>query len=213
MSAHGRTGAELGGEAPGSLGNTGREGERAIVGDPGGRTGAAPDDAPLEDLNRLYLEFASSLARLVRGGVHASDVVIEDACQAAWTRLVLHRHRITEQAARGWLTRTAVHEAVKLSRREVREPPSTPDDEHPPLAWLHPARPEPQQLLEQRQRLDSLRALSYRQQRLVWLGAIGVNRDEMARHERCTTRTVHRQLDRARRKLLSPDGGPAARAA
>lgn len=166
------------------------------------------------DLDRLYLEFASSLERIVRGGVRASDVVIEDACQAAWARLVHHRHRITGEAARGWLTRTAVHEAFRLRRLEIREPPLPPDEEHPPLAFLHRTAPDPQQLLEQRQRLESVSRLPDRQQRVVWLGALGASREEMAWHEHSTSRTVRRQLGRARQRLLVLEAsGHRARAA
>ena len=164
--------------------------------------GIGHEGSAANHLDRLYLEFASSLEHIVRGGVRASDVVIEDACQAAWTRLVHHRHRISEQAARGWLTRTAVREAFRLRRLEVREPPLPADEEHPPLAFLHRAAPDPQQLLEQRQRLESVGRLPYRQQRVVWLGALGASREEIAWHEHATSRTVRRQLGRARHKLL-----------
>jgi RNA polymerase sigma factor (sigma-70 family) len=155
----------------------------------------------MNDLDLLYLEFASSLEQLVRGGVQASDVVIEDACQAAWTRLVRHRNRITDEEARGWLVRTAVREAFRLCRRELREPPSDLaredwwGDANPPQT------PEPQQLIEQRQRLASLRRLPHRQQRLVWLRALGLSYVEAASHEGCTSRTVERQLERARHRL------------
>jgi RNA polymerase sigma factor (sigma-70 family) len=161
----------------------------------------------MHDLDRLYLEFASSLEQLVRCGVNASDVVIEDACQAAWARLVRHRHRVAEEDARGWLVRTAVREAFRLCRRELRESPADLaledwwTDVDPPEA------PEPQQLIEQRQRLASLRGLPHRQQRLVWLRALGLSYDELASHEGCTSRTVERQLARARHRLRLLDGG------
>jgi RNA polymerase sigma factor (sigma-70 family) len=135
--------------------------------------------------------------------------VIEDACQAAWARLVGHRHRITDEDARGWLVRTAVREAFRLCRREQREPPSDLGledwwmDVHPPEA------PEPPQLIEQRQRLASLRGLPHRQQRLVWLRALGLSYEEVASHEGCTSRTVERQLARARQRLRLLEGGAA----
>lgn len=162
---------------------------------------------PLSDLDRLYLDFAPSLRRIVGGGIRAPEVVVEDACQAAWARLVAHRHRITDDAARGWLTKTAVYEAYKLRRREVREAPVPPDDEHPPLRLLHGGDLDPQLLLERREQLESVGRLPGRQQRLMWLRALGASREEMARHERCTHRTVRRQLGRARQTLLAIDGG------
>ena len=45
------------------------------------------------------------------------------------------------------------------------------------------------------------RNLAIRSQRFVWLHALGLSYTEMAAHERCTTRTVERQLVHARRKL------------
>ena len=44
-------------------------------------------------------------------------------------------------------------------------------------------------------------ALAVRPQRFVWLQALGLTYTEMAAHERCTPRTVDRQLSRARREL------------
>lgn len=157
----------------------------------------------MNDLDRLYLEFAPLLTHIVRRGVHASDAVIEDACQFAWTRLVHHRERITDLQARGWLTRTAVREAFKLRRRELRE---TPAD----IAAVgdHRVAPEPQHVLEQRLRLHSVSRLPTRQQRLLWLRALGLSYEEVASHEGCTYRTVERQLDRARRRLRSFEIGP-----
>lgn len=163
----------------------------------------------MDDLDRLYLEFASSLEQLVRGGVQASDVVVEDACQAAWARLVRHRQRITDEEARGWLVRTAVHEAFRLCRRELREPPSDLALEECWGELDHPEAPGPQQLIEQHQRLASLRRLPHRQQRFVWLRALGLSYDEVASHEGCTSRTVERQLARARDRLRLLEAGAA----
>jgi DNA-directed RNA polymerase specialized sigma24 family protein len=47
--------------------------------------------------------------------------------------------------------------------------------------------------------LGHLRALPIRQQRLLWLHALGLTYTEMAAHEGCTRRTVERQLLRAKR--------------
>ncbi len=161
---------------------------------------------PLDDLNRLYLDFAPFLEHIVRGGIQASDDVIEEACQAAWARLVRHRNRIKEDAARGWLTKTAVHEALRLCRRERRDLLSEIGEEDPvePECLVVPG---PQRLLEQRERLESVRHLPRRQQRIVWLRALGLSYEEMAAHEGCTTRTVERQLERARRGLRVLEGG------
>lgn len=137
-------------------------------------------------------------------------MVIEDACQAAWARLVRHRHRFNDEDARGWLVRTAVHEAFRLCRRELRECPSNLALEDWWLDGDLPEVPQPQQLIEQRQRLASLRGIPHRQQRLVWLCALGLSYDELAAYEGCSSRTVERQLARARHRLRLLDGGSEA---
>ncbi len=169
----------------------------------------------MNDLDRLYLEFAQPLEHVVRGVVQASDAVVEDACQVAWTRLVHHRLRVSDEAVRGWLTRTALHEAFRVRRRELRETPADITVEGEPVDPDGLLAPEPQVLLEQRQRLDSVSRLPPRQQRLLWLRALGLSYEEVASHEGCTSRTVERQLGRARRRLRSLDvgTGPARRAA
>ena len=61
--------------------------------------------------------------------------------------------------------------------------------------------PEPWELLAERERISGVRELRDRPQRFVWLHALGLSYAEMAAHERCTTRTVDRQLARARGRL------------
>lgn len=161
------------------------------------------------DLSRLYLEFAVFLEHIVRGGVQASDDVIEEACQTAWARLVSHRHRIADDHARGWLARTAVHEALRLHRRQRRDLRTETDVREEPADPGCPVAPEPQSLVECRQRLESVRQLPRRQQRIVWLRALGLSYEEMAAHEGCTSRTVERQLERARRGLRVIERGGA----
>jgi DNA-directed RNA polymerase specialized sigma24 family protein len=65
-----------------------------------------------------------------------------------------------------------------------------------------------------RDQVRRLRLLSVRQQRLVWLRALGFSYGEMARYERASTRTIHRQLERARERLRAlGDPGQLDRAA
>jgi RNA polymerase sigma factor (sigma-70 family) len=58
-------------------------------------------------------------------------------------------------------------------------------------------------LFERRERLASIRRLPQRQQQVLWLHALGLSYNEIARHTGCTTRTVERQLLRARRAVRS----------
>src|SRR5207248_9060235 len=78
---------------------------------------SSPDGSGIQDLGLLYRQLSGPLEGAVRRAVRSSDVVVEDACQFAWSRLVHHRARVSEETAMGWLTRTAIHEAFKLSRR------------------------------------------------------------------------------------------------
>jgi RNA polymerase sigma factor (sigma-70 family) len=153
------------------------------------------------EVELLYRALSGRLEQLVRLDVRAPDPVIEDACQVAWSRLVVHLRRIRREAALSWLARTAVREAVKLTRREGRE--LSLDAE---LDWCghdlaEPSSGGPHELLEQRERLGSIRALPERQQRLMWLQGVGFNYAEMATRTGCTPRTVERQLLRAKQRM------------
>jgi RNA polymerase sigma factor (sigma-70 family) len=152
------------------------------------------------DVGELYVALARRLEQIVRSDVCAPDVVIEDACQFAWSRLVDHRHRVERDTAISWLARTAVHEAFKLLRRDRRELSLEAEPaEGGPASPVSPATPH--ELVENRERLAELAYLPERQQRVLWLNAAGLSYAEIARHEGCTVRTVERQLLRARHNL------------
>lgn len=151
------------------------------------------------DVGELYGLLAGRLEQIVRLDVRAPDVVIEDACQVAWTRLVHHRDRVHRETVMSWLARTAVHEAVKLARRDRRELPLESGVEQPAPALRSSAGPDA--VVEQRQRLGEIRVLPERQQRVLWLHALGLSYTEIAAHEACTVRTVERQMLRARQGI------------
>lgn len=151
------------------------------------------------DVAELYDRLARRLEQIVRVDVRAPDVVIEDACQAAWTRLVHHRDRVHRDTVMSWLARTAVHEAVKLVCRDRRELSLDSAGEQPPPAACSGAGPDA--LVEQWQRLSEIRVLPERQQRVLWLHALGLSYTEIAAHEACTVRTVERQMLRARQGI------------
>ena len=150
------------------------------------------------DVGELYSLLGRRLEQLVRLDVRAPDVVIEDACQVAWSRLLHHRHRVHRETVMSWLVRTAVHEALRLLRRDRRELPLEAATEQATSAT-------PAQLIECRERLAELSRLPVRQQRAVWLHALGLNYTEIASYEGCTTRTVERQLLRARQTIRHPE--------
>jgi RNA polymerase sigma factor (sigma-70 family) len=150
------------------------------------------------DVGELYVHLARRLEQIVRLDVSAPDVVIEDACQVAWSRLLHHRDRVHRETVMSWLVRTAVHEAFRLLRRGRRELSLEAAADETTLAT-------PAQLVDYRERIAEVDRLPERQQRAVWLHAFGLNYAEIAVHEGCTARTIERQLLRARRVIRHPE--------
>lgn len=159
--------------------------------------GGVPE--PAGDVAELYRTLSGRLEQIVRTDVRAPDAVIEDACQFAWSRFVQHSARVRREAALAWLVKTAVHEAFKLLRRADRcQSLDLAVEQRGDFAAGAPA---PEQLLAAREKLASIRVLPERQQRLLWLHALGLSYAEMARYTDCTPRTVERQLLRAKHRL------------
>ncbi|MGI8712041.1 MAG: RNA polymerase sigma factor [Solirubrobacteraceae bacterium] len=154
----------------------------------------------VDEVAELYAQQAVRVRRLVRGAVRAPEPVIEDACQFAWSRLIHHRASVQRGAAPSWLVRTAIREVFKLLRRGRREMSLDVLDGESGDGPVN-ATPVLEELVEQRARLESIRALPERQQRLVWLQGIGLTYTEMAGHTGDSRRTVERQLLRAKHRL------------
>lgn len=158
------------------------------------------------DVGQLYAANALRVRGLVARGIRAPEPVIDDACQIAWGRLVRHHRRVCADTAVAWLVTTALREALRLLRRASRdvslEQVIEQSGELPTVAA-----PAPDEMVQRRARLDAVTALPERQQRLVWLQALGWSYPEMAGRTGTTTRTVDRQLVRARRKLREVDPG------
>jgi RNA polymerase sigma factor (sigma-70 family) len=156
--------------------------------------------AGVGEVGELYRLLATRLEQIVRLDVRAPDAVIEDACQFAWSRLLHHRDRVHRETVLSWLARTAVHEAFKLLRRDRREL-SLEEATEQPIAPVLRCDLTPVEVFELRERLDELARLPERQRRALWLHALGLSYVEIAQHEKCTIRTVDRQLVRARQGL------------
>lgn len=168
----------------------------------GGREPHNKRSAMVADVGELYASLSTQLARTVANRVGAPSVVIEDACQAAWTRFIFHAQRVDPQAARSWLATTAIHEAIRLARRDARELSlEARVDEDGELQVPSPA-PGPEEQVEWRERLGEVSRLPIRQQRLLWSKAIGLSyREIAARQPGLTERIVERQLQRGRTNL------------
>jgi RNA polymerase sigma factor (sigma-70 family) len=152
-------------------------------------------------VGELYGRLSDRLEQIVRLDVRASDAVIEDACQFAWSRLVHHCDRVQREATLAWLAQTAVHEAFKLIRRDNRELSLEAAVESAGDAALRLRAPAPEELVVARERLAAIGLLPERQQRLLWLHGLGHTYSEMAVRTGCTRRTVERQLLRAKHKV------------
>lgn len=160
--------------------------------------GSPPITAP--DLGELYRLFSGRLLRIVRGSVRAPAPMIEDACQLAWSRLLHQPELVEPERAAGWLITTALREALKSVRRAGYEASlETMIENGIDFASSRDRSPEP--LLESHERLGMLSSLSERQQRLLWLYGLGLTYEEIARRQGCTSRTVERQIQRARTTL------------
>jgi RNA polymerase sigma factor (sigma-70 family) len=149
----------------------------------------------------LYARCAGVVRGQVRAGVTASEAVVDDACQFAWVRLLYLRHRVRRDKAISWLITTALHEAFKVARRDgyelsLEEVMQETDD-----LRLSRSSPAPEEIVEPRLRLETLRELPERQERLIWLQGLGFSYPEMANETDATVRTVERQLVKARRNL------------
>jgi RNA polymerase sigma factor (sigma-70 family) len=156
----------------------------------------------LADIEGLYVRFAPRLRSIVRRDVQAPAVVVDDACQSAWCRLVQHAARIEEDAAIAWLMTTAVHEAVLLARRVYRDASLEAEVEQAGEADLADDRPGPDELAELREQLQLVRSLPRRQQRFLWLRAAGFSyEDIVGREPGLTRRTLERQILRGRTRL------------
>ena len=149
----------------------------------------------------LYARSADMVRGLVCSEVSASDAVIDDACQFAWIRLLHHRHRVGPERAVSWLITTALHEVFKLVRREGHDLSLEQLLEEGGELRLNRVAPAPEETVGARLRLELLRELPERQERLVWLQGLGFGYPEMAAETDMTVRTVERQLMKARRSL------------
>jgi RNA polymerase sigma factor (sigma-70 family) len=166
--------------------------------DEAGRTGVLKG---AEDVADLYGQLSKRLEQIVRRDVRAPTPVIEDACQFAWVTLVTHRDRVRRATTLPWLVKTAQHEAFKLVRRDGRDHSLEATLDATGDAPLRLIAPDPAELAVAHERLGQLERLPPRQQRLVWLQAFGHSYAEMARHTGDTTRTVERQLMRAKQAV------------
>jgi RNA polymerase sigma factor (sigma-70 family) len=168
-----------------------------------------PGYLTLSDLATLYPELAPSLRRVLAKAVDAPASIQEEACQLAWGQLVSHRAEVDEQHALSWLATTARRAAVQMLR-ECNRCVSIDAEENLALVASLPVLAATENLCEYRRRLDQVRRLPIRQQRMVWLQVVGYDYPEIASRTGDSERTVERQLGRARQALQALERTDAA---
>jgi DNA-directed RNA polymerase specialized sigma24 family protein len=157
----------------------------------------------------LYARAAGLVRGQVCNEVTAPEAVIDDACQFAWIRLLHHRHRVGRDRAVSWLIATALHEVFKLVRRAGHDLSLEQLVEETGDLRINRSAPAPEELVGPGLRLELLRELPERQERLIWLQGLGFDYHEMATETGMTLRTIERQLIKGRRslRLLDAAGG------
>jgi RNA polymerase sigma factor (sigma-70 family) len=161
------------------------------------------------DVAELYARAAGLVRGQLLSEVTAPEAVIDDALQFAWVRLLHHRHRVRRDRAVSWLITTALHEVFKLVRRDGHDVSLEEVMEETGNLRINRTAPAPEEAVERRLRLELLRELPERQERLIWLQGLGFSYPEMATEADTTVRTVERQLIKGRRalRLLEAGGG------
>lgn len=152
----------------------------------------------LQEVAKLYAERAVWVRRLVHLRLTAPDPVVEDACQAAWLRLVRNRARVRRRTAAPWVAQVAAREALRIMQAGECERPldelEGEDASAPDLI---------EELAEHQARLGAIDRLPPRQRRLLWLQGLGFSYEEMAVATGDSRRTIERQLARARERLAT----------
>jgi RNA polymerase sigma factor (sigma-70 family) len=153
-------------------------------------------------LEETYARLAPRLHRIVGRNVQAPECLIEDACQIAWGRWVVHRDEVPPGSMLRWLATTATREALHLVRYQSRLVSLEAHlDKGGELVEFPVRNPGPDQVAEFRTRLAEVRRLPGRQQTAVWLQGFGFNYREIASRTGSTRRIVERDLMKARRAL------------
>jgi RNA polymerase sigma factor (sigma-70 family) len=141
------------------------------------------------DESELFRTHHRDLLRLVACDVSARPQVIEDACAFAWAELVARQPE--RMNVIGWLRVVARREAIRLAVYDRRTAALSPD------ADVCTGGREMLRL-DAREALERLAALPPRKRTVLTLQVSGCSYAEIARELHMTSRTVERQVLRAR---------------
>lgn len=152
------------------------------------------------DEAQLFELHAAELRSVVGRQVRTSRANVEDACSFAWVQML--RNQPPRDRLMGWLCRTATREAIKLDRRSRRCSELPEDQDVGPQAAAGSFTDERLEVLVAREAIAAAQ-LRDREADLLGLHLAGYSYAETAELCSLTTRTVERQLLRAKRKLRS----------
>jgi RNA polymerase sigma factor (sigma-70 family) len=154
-------------------------------------TSPAVDRRPQRgDETELFLAHHRDLLRLVARDVTARPQVIEDACAFAWAELVVRQPERINIV--GWLRVVARREAIRLVAHDRRMATLAPGADVRSAAGGELLR------LDARDALELLAALPARKRTVLALQVSGCSYAEIGRELQMTSRTVERQVLRAR---------------
>lgn len=150
------------------------------------------------DIAALYRRHAEDLLRALRRRFRSSvpDAVIEDACTETWLIARTKRDALREDAAMGWLYTVALHEVLRLVRKQRREPAGD-------IVECADARTNPELRLGALQAVELLSRLNPNQRRALSLRVGGCSYNESAEITRKTYAWTHRLSERGGRKCES----------
>jgi RNA polymerase sigma factor (sigma-70 family) len=157
----------------------------------------------------LFQRLQTRLLRAVRREVTASEEVIEDACSFAWSQLLRCQPR--RDTVYGWLCKTAIREAWRLSRRERRDlriDGLTSDGDGEALQLRAPV--DLETMIDARRALAALAALPDRERRYLTLRVAGHSYVEIRALTQATHTNVNKHLVRARARLRAGENRIAA---
>jgi len=154
-------------------------------------------------IDALYADLQPQLWRMLTTNLQVSDALLEDACQSAWSLLLLFHESVQAGYELGWLSTTATREALRMHRAQLESQSLERVAGPVRLDRYRVAEPEPERALEIRERLAEIKQLPPRQRRVVWLHGLGYEYVEIAAATGDSRRTVERQLMHARKRLTA----------
>jgi RNA polymerase sigma factor (sigma-70 family) len=168
----------------------------------------ASTNARTRAIAAFYAGHANRVQRTVASRVRAPQQTIEDACQTAWTMLLLREDIDLDHRGAAWIATVATHQALQLvsQRREVPVGAFMPWPPEPGIV-TEPAddTSDPGDVVAARdqytQRVRDLALLKPREREALYLKALGYSYHEIAQLTNATYTAVNRRINEGRARL------------